>query len=209
GELTEPRNFNLMFQTYIGPVQDESGLAYLRPETAQGIFVNFVNVQQTMRRKLPFGIAQIGKSFRNEITPGNFTFRTREFEQMEIEYFVRPGEDQAAHRMWIEARQAWYHGLGMRGEALRVREHEPRDPAKLRELVDSFERSVAKRDSLAADVRTRLVAEAEAVAAALPASLPRLLGLMEDPEANKIEVMKKLRGVGEKIGEEHTRTVLH
>jgi glycyl-tRNA synthetase len=305
-DLTPARPFNMMFKTTMGAVDtgEESNVVYLRPETAQGIFVNFGNVLDTMRRKLPFGVAQIGKAFRNEITPGNFTFRTREFEQMEIEYFVRPGEDEAAHQAWIAARQQWYLDLGMRRENLRTREHRPdelahyakscvdleykfpmgwselegianrtdfdlkahsrsetnpdavgelkffdpeqkkhivpyviepsagadrgtlaflcdayedalvkeppaEDSAKLRELVESFARSVAKRDSLAADVKQRLVGEAEAVAAALPASLPRLLGLMEDTEANKIEVMKKLRGVGEKIAEEHTRTVLH
>jgi glycyl-tRNA synthetase len=305
-DLTPARPFNLMFRTTVGAVDtgDDSGLAYLRPETAQGIFVNFGNVLDTMRRKLPFGIAQIGKAFRNEITPGNFTFRTREFEQMEIEYFVRPGEDEAAHQKWIDDRQQWYLDLGMRRENLKAREQskeelahyakrcvdleykfpmgwselegianrtdydlkahsrspenpdavgsltyfdqaakqhivpyviEPsagadratlaflcdayedalvKDPpaeetTKLRELVESFVRSTAKREALAKDVRDRLVAEGEAIAAALPGSLPRLLGLMEDTEANKIEVMKKLRGVGEKIAEEHTRTVLH
>jgi len=123
-DLTEARPFNLMFRTTVGAVDtgDDSGLAYLRPETAQGIFVNFGNVLDTMRRKLPFGVAQIGKAFRNEITPGNFTFRTREFEQMEIEYFVRPGEDEAAHQSWIDARTQWYVDLGMRRENLRQRE---------------------------------------------------------------------------------------
>src|SRR3954465_2951829 len=123
-DLTPARPFNLMFRTTVGAVDtgDDSGLAYLRPETAQGVFVNFGNVLDTMRRKLPFGIAQIGKSFRNEITPGNFTFRTREFEQMEIEYFVRPGEDEAAHQAWIDARKQWYRDLGMRPENLRERE---------------------------------------------------------------------------------------
>ena len=305
-DLTAARPFNLMFRTTVGAVDtgDDSGLAYLRPETAQGIFVNFGNVLDTMRRKLPFGIAQIGKAFRNEITPGNFTFRTREFEQMEIEYFVRPGEDEAAHQAWIDARKQWYRDLGMQPENLREREQskdelahyakrcvdleykfpmgwselegianrtdfdlkahsrsdtnpdavgsltyfdqqakqhivpyviEPsagadratlaflcdayedalvKDPpaeetSKLRELVESFVKSTAKRDSLAKDVKDRLVAEGEAIASSLPGSLPRLLGLMEDTEANKIEVMKKLRGVGEKIAEEHTRTVLH
>ena len=305
-DLTAARPFNLMFRTTIGPVDtgDDSALAYLRPETAQGIFVNFGNILDTMRRKLPFGVAQIGKAFRNEITPGNFTFRTREFEQMEIEYFVRPGEDEAAHQAWIDARKQWYYDLGMRRENLREREQdqaelahyakrcvdleyrfpmgwselegianrtdfdlkahsrneanpdavgelkyfdpelkkhlvpyviepsagadratlaflcdayedalvkEPpaEDAAKLRELVESFTRSVARRDNLAQEVKDRLVAEGEAVAAGLPGSLPRLMGLMEDPDANKIEVMKKLRGVGEKIAEEHTRTVLH
>jgi glycyl-tRNA synthetase len=125
-DLTEARPFNLMFRTTVGAVDtgDGSGLAYLRPETAQGIFVNFGNVLDTMRRKLPFGVAQIGKAFRNEITPGNFTFRTREFEQMEIEYFVRPGEDEAAHQMWIDARTQWYVDLGMRRESLRQREQD-------------------------------------------------------------------------------------
>ncbi|MBL8188593.1 MAG: glycine--tRNA ligase, partial [Acidobacteria bacterium] len=124
--LTEPRNFNLMFKTTVGPVESDENLAYLRPETAQGIFVNFNNVQQAMRRKLPFGIAQIGKAFRNEITPGNFTFRTREFEQMEIEYFckppqfLQPGEknDLELHAEWVEQRFNWYVKLGL-------------DPAKL------------------------------------------------------------------------------
>ena len=115
-----------MFRTTVGAVDtgDDSGLAYLRPETAQGIFVNFDNVLDTMRRKLPFGIAQIGKAFRNEITPGNFTFRTREFEQMEIEYFVKPGDDEAAHQAWIDARTQWYVDLGMRPENLRQREQD-------------------------------------------------------------------------------------
>jgi glycyl-tRNA synthetase len=123
-DLTEARPFNLMFKTTVGAVEtgDDSGLAYLRPETAQGIFVNFNNVLDTMRRKLPFGVAQIGKAFRNEITPGNFTFRTREFEQMEIEYFVRPGEDEAAHQMWIDTRVKWYADLGLRPENLKQRE---------------------------------------------------------------------------------------
>ncbi len=123
GELTEARMFNLMFKTFMGPVEDESAVVYLRPETAQGIFVNFLNVQQTMRKKLPFGIAQIGKSFRNEITPGNFIFRTREFEQMEIEYFVKPGTDEYWHKHWIEQRINWYYKLGIRKENIRIREH--------------------------------------------------------------------------------------
>jgi glycyl-tRNA synthetase len=117
--LTEPRNFNLMFQTHIGPVQDDSSIAYLRPETAQGIFVNFLNVLTTRARKLPFGIAQIGKAFRNEITPGNFTFRTREFEQMEIEYFCKPAQAVDMHNEWIDARHNWYLSLGMSADNLR------------------------------------------------------------------------------------------
>jgi glycyl-tRNA synthetase len=124
GELTEPRQFNLMFKTFMGPVEDEAAVTYLRPETAQGIFVNFENVLQSMRLKLPFGIAQIGKAFRNEITPGNFTFRTREFEQMEIEYFVMPGTDEEWHQKWIDKRFAWYQKYGMRKENIRLREHE-------------------------------------------------------------------------------------
>jgi glycyl-tRNA synthetase len=305
-DLTEARPFNLMFRTTVGPVDtgDESGLVYMRPETAQGIFVNFGNVLDTMRRKLPFGIAQVGKAFRNEITPGNFTFRTREFEQMEIEYFVRPGEDEAAHEMWINARKQWYADLGMRPENLRVREQEKHelahyakrcvdleykfpmgwselegianrtdfdlkahsrsaenpdavgelqyfdqeqkkhyvpyviepsagadratlaflcdayndslvkeppaeDTAKLRELVESFARSVSRREGMDADVKHRLQAGAERIAAGLPGTLPELIGLMDDAEAGKIEVMKKVRGVGEKIAEEYTRTVLN
>jgi glycyl-tRNA synthetase len=126
GTLTEPRMFNLMFKTFVGPVEAEDGsnIAYLRPETAQGIFVNFPNVQQSSRKKLPFGIAQIGKAFRNEITPGNFTFRTREFEQMEIEYFCRPEDAPRLHREWIEARYQWYLDLGIRKENLSLRPHE-------------------------------------------------------------------------------------
>ena len=122
GELTEPRMFNLMFKTYVGPVEDDASVAYLRPETAQGIFVNFANVLTATRRKLPFGIAQIGKAFRNEITPGNFIFRDREFEQMEIEYFVKPGTDEQWHQHWVEERYNWYLRLGMRKENLRLRQ---------------------------------------------------------------------------------------
>ena len=306
-DLTEARPFNLMFKTTVGAVDtgDDSGLAYLRPETAQGIFVNFGNVLDTMRRKLPFGIAQIGKAFRNEITPGNFTFRTREFEQMEIEYFVRPGDDEAAHQMWIDTRSQWYRDLGMRGENLKQREQtkdelahyakrcvdleykfpmgwselegianrtdfdlsahsrgpknpdavgelryfdqeqkkhivpyviEPsagadratlaflcdaydeslvKDPpeaevAKLREQVESFVRSVEKRDpsQMEPDTKRRLVEAGQAIAAGLPGTLPRLLGLSDDADANRIEVFKKVRGVADKLGEEFTRTVL-
>ena len=124
GELTDPRMFNLMLKTFLGPVEDSAHQVYLRPETAQGIFVNFLNVLTTTRRKLPFGIAQIGKAFRNEITPGNFTFRTREFEQMEIEYFVKPGTDEEWHLRWLQDRFNWYVNLGIRQENLRIRQHE-------------------------------------------------------------------------------------
>ncbi len=123
GELTEARQFNLMFKTFMGPVEDSAAVVFLRPETAQGIFVNFNNVLTSTRMKLPFGIAQIGKSFRNEITPGNFTFRTREFEQMEIEYFVKPGTDEEFHQEWMKQRFQWYLDLGMTKERLRLREH--------------------------------------------------------------------------------------
>jgi glycyl-tRNA synthetase len=123
GPLSEPRMFNTMFKTQVGPVADEDNLAYLPPETAQGIFVNFVNVAATMRRKLPFGIAQIRKSFRNEITPGNFVFRTLEFEQMELEYFVEPGTDEEWFERWVDARERWYLDLGIRAENLRRFEH--------------------------------------------------------------------------------------
>ena len=121
GELTEPRMFNLMFKTYVGPLEDSASKAFLRPETAQGIFVNFANVVTTTRKKLPFGIAQIGKAFRNEVTPGNFIFRDREFEQMEIEYFVRPGSDEEWHEHWVEERVKWYRRLGLGEENMRVR----------------------------------------------------------------------------------------
>ena len=123
GAFTEPRNFNGLLRTYLGPVEDESGLAYLRPETAQGIFINYRNVLQASRKKIPFGIGQIGKSFRNEITPGNFIFRTREFEQMEMEFFVKPGTDEEWHQRWIDARLDWHLGLGISQDNLRLYEH--------------------------------------------------------------------------------------
>ena len=121
--ITDARAFNLMFKTYMGPVADEKNVAYLRPETAQGIFVNFKNILESSRAKLPFGIAQMGKSFRNEITPGNFIFRTREFEQMEMEYFVKPEEAENYYKKWIEARHKWYIDLGIKKENLRLRPH--------------------------------------------------------------------------------------
>jgi glycyl-tRNA synthetase len=306
-DLTSARPFNLMFKTTVGPVDtgDDSGLAYLRPETAQGIFVNFGNVLDTMRRRLPFGVAQIGKAFRNEITPGNFTFRTREFEQMEIEYFVRPGEDEVAHQAWIDARTQWYVDHGLRRENLRQREQakeelahyakrcvdleyrfpmgwselegianrtdfdlkahsrSPENPdavgelkyfdqeqkkhivpyviepsagadratlaflcdaydeslvkeppaeevGKLRDLVQSFAKSVDKRDpkQMEPETKTRLIATAEKIAAGLPGTLPELLALSDDADANRIEVFKKVRGISEKLGDEFTRTVL-
>ena len=123
GELGPPRRFNLMFKTFMGPVEDTANEVFLRPETAQGIFVNFKNVLDSTRKKLPFGIGQIGKSFRNEITPGNFTFRTREFEQMEVEFFVKPGSDEEWLDSWVKSRYQWYVGLGIRPENLRLRKH--------------------------------------------------------------------------------------
>jgi glycyl-tRNA synthetase len=122
-DLTEARQFNLMFETHMGPVRDDASTVYLRPETAQGIFVNFKNVLQFARRKPPFGIAQVGKSFRNEITPGNFVFRTREFEQMEMEYFVPPAEADRWFEYWLGERERWYTDLGIRPDHLRLREH--------------------------------------------------------------------------------------
>ncbi|HLY94173.1 MAG TPA: glycine--tRNA ligase [Gaiellaceae bacterium] len=122
-DLTEARQFNLMFQTQVGALQEASSTAYLRPETAQGIFINFKNVLQLARRKPPFGIAQVGKAFRNEITPGNFLFRVLEFELMEMEYFIPPAEAEKWHRYWIDARRQWYLDLGLRESKLRVREH--------------------------------------------------------------------------------------
>jgi glycyl-tRNA synthetase len=123
--FTDARNFNLMFKTHMGPVEEEGAAVYLRPETAQGMFVDFVTVQQASRKKVPFGIAQIGKSFRNEITPGNFIYRTREFEQMEMEFFAGPGTDEEWHEYWINERLQWYVDLGIRKENLRIREHTP------------------------------------------------------------------------------------
>jgi glycyl-tRNA synthetase len=129
GQFTEPRMFNMMLKTYVGPVQDEESIAYLRPETAQGMFINFENVLNATRRKLPFGIAQIGRSFRNEITPGNFIFRMREFEQMEMEYFVKPGEHIAAYDYWRIERMRWYLRIGLSSERLRYRVHPKADLA--------------------------------------------------------------------------------
>ena len=125
GDFTEPRRFNLMFRTFMGPVEDTGHEVFLRPETAQGIFVNFKNVLNSTRKKLPFGIGQIGKAFRNEITPGNFTFRTREFEQMEVEFFVRPGTEKQWLQEWVDARFDWYLRYGIRRENLRLRRHDP------------------------------------------------------------------------------------
>ena len=124
-ELGEPRLFNLMFKTFMGPVEEEAAVVYLRPETAQGSYVNFLNVQQTSRQRVPFGIAQLGKAFRNEITPGNFIFRTREFEQAEMQFFVKPGSDDEWFDYWLDQRQAWYSEIGIRPERLRCHAHGP------------------------------------------------------------------------------------
>jgi glycyl-tRNA synthetase len=123
GTLTAPRLFNLMFKTFLGPVEDQAAVVYLRPETAQGIYVNYLNVLQSSRQRIPFGIAQIGKAFRNEITPGNFTFRTREFEQMEMQFFVKPGSDGEWFEFWRHERMQWLVGLGLRPEKLRFHRH--------------------------------------------------------------------------------------
>jgi glycyl-tRNA synthetase len=138
-EFTEPKQFNLMLKTFLGPVEDEDSIAFLRPETAQGMFVNFSTIQAVSRRKLPFGIAQIGKSFRNEITPGNFIFRTREFEQMEMEYFVEPGTDEGWHEYWIDQRFQWYLDLGVSKEKLRLRPHEPDELAHYAKAATDIE----------------------------------------------------------------------
>ena len=138
-QFTEPRQFNLMFKTFMGPVEEEAAVVYLRPETAQGIFVNFRNVQDSSRQKVPFGIAQIGKAFRNEITPGNFTFRTREFEQMEMQFFVEPGTDEAWFETWRERRMAWVQSLGIRPERLRFREHGPDELAHYAKSAEDIE----------------------------------------------------------------------
>ncbi len=124
-DLTEVKQFNLMFKTFMGPVEDSSNVVYLRPETAQGIYVNFLNVKNSSRQKIPFGIAQIGKAFRNEITPGNFIFRTREFEQMEMQFFVHPSEDEKWFEYWRQQRWEWYESLGLNMDKLRWREHGP------------------------------------------------------------------------------------
>ncbi|MFH1749655.1 MAG: glycine--tRNA ligase [bacterium] len=129
GKLSKPRQFNLMFKTYMGPVEQESSQVYLRPETAQGSFINFKNIIDTTRVKLPFGIAQIGKSFRNEITPGNFIFRTREFEQMELEYFVKPENADKVYKYWIEQRLEWYKNIGISEKNLRLRQHDKKELA--------------------------------------------------------------------------------
>ncbi len=129
GELTEPRQFNMMLKTHLGPIEDSTSLTYLRPETAQGIFVNFKNVVDSMRRRVPFGIAQMGKSFRNEVTTKSFTFRSREFEQMEIEFFVKPGTDEGWYSKWVEERFNWYVKLGLKRDNLRMRQHEKHELA--------------------------------------------------------------------------------
>jgi glycyl-tRNA synthetase len=121
--LGAPRQFNLMFKTFMGPVEEAAALVYLRPETAQGIFVNFLNVENTTRKKIPFGIAQIGKAFRNEITTGNFIFRSREFEQMELEFFIKPGTDKEWFKYWVDERVNWYRRYGMKPENIRLRQH--------------------------------------------------------------------------------------
>jgi glycyl-tRNA synthetase len=125
GTLTAPRMFNLMFKTFMGPVEEAAAVIYLRPETAQGIYVNYLNVLQSSRQKVPFGIAQVGKAFRNEITPGNFTFRTREFEQMEMQYFVKPGTETEWFDKWKASRMEWVRGLGIKPEKLRFHQHGP------------------------------------------------------------------------------------
>jgi len=129
GELTDERKFNLMFKTHMGPVEEQASIVYLRPETAQGIYVNFLNVQKAARQKIPFGIAQIGKAFRNEITPGNFTFRTREFEQMEMQFFVKSGTDNEWFDYWKDERMKWYHELGVNKQKLRFHQHSTKELA--------------------------------------------------------------------------------
>ena len=137
--FTPIRKFNLMFKTAIGVTEDSSSVCYLRPETAQGIFVNFANIQRTTRRKLPFGVCQVGKAFRNEITPGNFTFRTREFEQMELEFFCEPGTDLEWFAYWRGFCRDWLLGLGMRDEDLRLRDHEPEELSFYSKATTDFE----------------------------------------------------------------------
>jgi glycyl-tRNA synthetase len=137
--FTEPKQFNLMFKTHMGPVEDDAAVVYLRPETAQGMFVDFRTIQQTNRMKIPFGIAQIGRAFRNEITPGNFIFRTREFELMEVEYFVEPGTDDTWFEYWLDQRMRWFLDLGVRAEKLRFRPHEPDELAHYAKAASDIE----------------------------------------------------------------------
>ena len=139
GEVTEARSFNLMFKTFMGPVEDTASIVYLRPETAQGMFVNFKNVLQSSRKQPPFGIAQVGKAFRNEITPGNFTFRTREFEQFEIEYFVPPDQGEQWFDYWVDQRLQWYYDLGLQREHLRLRAHEQLELAHYSQATTDIE----------------------------------------------------------------------
>jgi len=139
GELTEARQFNLMFKTHMGPIEEDASIVYLRPETAQGIYVNFLNVQKPSRQKIPFGIGQIGKAFRNEITPGNFIFRTREFEQMEMQYFVKPGEDDKWLEYWKDQRKSWYDLLGIRAEKRRFHQHSPKELAHYAKVAFDIE----------------------------------------------------------------------
>ena len=138
-ELTDPRMFNTMFRTFVGPVEDDASVAYLRPETAQSTYVNFKNVRDTARVQMPFGIAQIGKAFRNEITTGNFIFRSREFEQMELQYFVQPGQDDAAHEDWVDARFAWWKELGLDTRRLRLRPHDSEELAHYAKATTDIE----------------------------------------------------------------------
>jgi len=138
-DLTEPRQFNMMFKTQVGPVEDSAHLAYLRPETAQGIFTNFLNVVNSMRMKLPFGIGQIGKSFRNEIVTGNFIFRTREFEQMEMEYFCRPEEAEEKFAFWVGERLRWYRSIGIQDQNIRAREQDEKERAHYAKLCTDIE----------------------------------------------------------------------
>jgi glycyl-tRNA synthetase len=138
-ELTEPRNFNLMFKTFMGPVEEDASVVYLRPETAPGSYVNFQNVLNSGRQKIPFGIAQVGKAFRNEITPGNFIFRTREFEQMEMQYFVKPGDDEDSFEYWRNERLSWHHALGVRPEKLRFHPHGPGELAHYAKQAEDIE----------------------------------------------------------------------
>lgn len=188
-DLTEPRPFNLMFRTTLGAVADENdptALAYLRPETAQGIFINYLNVQTTMRRKLPFGIAQIGKSFRNEVTPGNFIFRTREFEQMEMEYFVKPGEDERSHQYWIDSCFEWYVGLGLSRDNLQLYE-QPKE-----ELAHYAKRTV--------DIHYRYFPEREDE----PKQWDELMGIANRTDFDLMAHSKKPEVDGERINKDST-----
>ncbi len=218
-DLTDPRAFNMMFKTHAGPVEDEASVAYLRPETAQGMFLNFGNVLQTTRKKPPFGIAQIGKSFRNEITPGNFVFRTREFEQMEMEYFVPPAEADEWFEYWCAERMAWYRGLGIPEDRLRLREHSAEElshySARTADVEFAFPWGWGELEGLANrtdfDLKAHMAASGERLEYFDQATGDRYVPYVIEPAAGATRAMMAFLLAAydeDEVGGEH-RTVLH